>query len=206
MRAIVIRHAERPRFASEAGGRGHEADEDDAPITEAGRVAATERGAILPREVGRVFTSPVRRCVETADSLAWGAGLPSGSVRVEDFLSSHFFGLLPQVDEVAKQEAVRMLLTGQPVVGFNDPRERCREACRRMAEVVADGSVVCVTHDWWMALLLANSTPAFERHGYAIWPGFLEAFEIDFRSDIIGYRGEAYPIKTREADIPEGER
>lgn len=58
MRAIVIRHAERPRFASEAGGRGHEADEDDAPITEAGRVAATERGAILPREVGRVFTSP----------------------------------------------------------------------------------------------------------------------------------------------------
>jgi broad specificity phosphatase PhoE len=200
MHAVVIRHAERLKFASELGLAGHEADEDAAPITDEGAEAATRVGTRLKGTFDHVFTSPVRRCVETAEYVTQGAELPLDSVRVASFLSSTFFGLLRRVDERTKQDTVRSLLSGQAVAGFEYPRDRCAEALGLLGQTVVEGPTIFVTHDWWMALLLANMTDAFDRHGYTIWPAFLESYEIDFAGRTVRYRGDEYGIST----VPKG--
>jgi len=94
------------------------------------------------------------------------------------------------------------LLMGRAVPGFSDPRKQCMKALQMIAEAVSPGPAVFVTHDWWMALFLANSTPASEHHGYNIWPDFLEGYEIDFCARSISYRGEEYSVSMGIACRP----
>lgn len=140
-----------------------------------------------------VYTSPLRRCVETASAIATAAGLLSKPV-VEAYLNPEHF--IPRhANEQEKQDYVRALLIGQKVSGFDDPREWCGATLTRIAGVVAGGPTAFVTHDWWMALFLANLTDAFERHEFAIWPAYLESFVIDFDLRIVTYRGERYTFR-----------
>ncbi len=202
MKAIILRHAERPKLPSELGLPLDIAQEDNATITDAGRRAAVEAGTRFKGTIRAILTSPVRRCVETAASLALGAGVAAQSISVASFLSADFFGTFAELDELAKQEAVKKLLTGEAVPGFNNPRTRCAQVFRLLGDAAGKEPTLFVTHDWWMALLLANTTTAFLENGYAIWPDFLESLEVSLSSRTIGYRYQTYKmaIETSDAD------
>lgn len=195
MRAIILRHAERPKLPSELGIRPQGSEEDAAPITAAGKIAALEVGSHLKGTIQGILASPVRRCVETAACLARGADLAESQVSLASFLSSDFFGSFSDLDEDSKQEAIKELLAGQVVPGFKDPKEQCRQILRLIEDSAKADPVLCVTHDWWMALLLANTTSAFVEHGFAIWPQFLESLEVCLKSGYILYRNQTFKIE-----------
>lgn len=66
--AVLIRHAERPPLSPGQAG-------DEVELTPVGRIAARELGAKLGGALLSVWTSPVRRCRETAELIVEGGGV-----------------------------------------------------------------------------------------------------------------------------------
>lgn len=64
--SLLLRHGERPPIPSGSFG-------NDLSLTDAGRQAAEELGSRMGSKLRRIVTSPVRRCIETAQALARGA-------------------------------------------------------------------------------------------------------------------------------------
>lgn len=67
--SVLIRHGERPPLAPGDVGIA-------LGLTPTGRRQAEALGGILSRRLGRLHASPLLRCKETADALAFGAGSP----------------------------------------------------------------------------------------------------------------------------------
>lgn len=199
MKVIVLRHGERPKFASELGHAETapvSQAEDDVSLTERGLKEARRRGEVLGGVVTRVHCSPMRRCVETATAFSRGAGVSATPI-AETFLSSDHFGhIIKNSREEQKRLVVHALLSGKRVEGMPDPRERASAALSEAERIAMGGFAALVTHDWWMSLFLANLTDAFVRYDYSIWPEYLESFTIDFGSHTIHYRGEALRLLT----------
>ncbi len=109
MKGIILRHAERPKFPSEMGQR-REGLEEDVGLTENGVREARQLGGQLGQVIRCVYTSPLRRCVETASAISTAAGLLSKPV-VEAYLNPEHF--IPRhANEQEKQDYVRALLIG----------------------------------------------------------------------------------------------
>lgn len=198
MKAVVLRHGERPKFPSELGHSETSAvsqAEDDVSLTENGVKEARRRGEVLGGIVTRVHCSPLRRCFETATALSQGAGVPTMPI-AQTFLSpDHFGGLLRTYREDQKRAVVHSLLSGKYVDGFPNPREQAVVALAEIKRIASDSLPALVTHDWWMSLFLASLTDAFLRDDYRIWPEYLESFTLDFTSHTIHYRGDCLPLR-----------
>jgi broad specificity phosphatase PhoE len=65
--SLLIRHAARPKIPTGTFGNG-------LSITEEGRREATTLGRQLGNRIHRIVTSPVLRCVQTAEAVQLGAG------------------------------------------------------------------------------------------------------------------------------------
>lgn len=151
---LFVRHSERPSFAGLTNQQKHE-------------VALTTRGRETARELGqrvgmtaRLASSPVPRSLETAESIAAGAGMDPGSILQTPYLK-RFLATGPEhYDEVKCRLGWTGLMAswmdGSLPNGILVP---CEQVARQALEAVlgAPGTpgVVAVTHDFIVMALLA---------------------------------------------------
>ena len=194
MQSIIVRHGERPSFSSELGVEEIHPPENDVSLTKKGFKQSRRFGEQLGKSICCVYSSPVRRCLQTASSIVAGAGLLNSPVE-KAFLSSEHFGIPRQSNERQKHKAISSLLAGKKQKGFTDPKIQSAYALGALSGLSSNGFTVFVTHDWWMAVLLSNITDAFYKYKFDIWPNFLENFIINHDEKYVEYRKEIYKIK-----------
>lgn len=196
--SLLLRHAERP--AIPAGTFGN-----DLSITADGAAAAEAVGLQLRGRLRRVVTSPVRRCVQTAEAILRGAavatsattstvlGEPGVWISDGDAVGDAFLRLGPR-GVVAQQLAgdvpgVAPLKTG--VARFVE---------LLVAEPGDPGQIdVFVSHDAVVAPLLGALLDSRELP--AIWPGYLEGAFLGRSQDGLSiiWRGSTRSVKWRPA-------
>ena len=172
--SLVIRHAEREDIP--AGTFGH-----DVSLTGDG-VAASERlgAALSERGAISVVSSPVPRCVQTAEAILRGAGSSTtattdrrlgdpGPFVVEPNVSGPLFLELP-ISEIAR----RQLQDADPHPGMRPTAEGVEILLNLTTGNLGEGGRldIFVTHDVILAVLVASIIgPPLEKVG---WPGYLE--------------------------------
>jgi len=172
--SLVIRHAEREDIPP--GTFGH-----DVSLTAEGNRAAEELGAGLSgKRALSVFSSPVPRCVQTAQAMLRGArssdevatdrrlGGPGAFVVDAEVASPLFLGL--PIPEIAR----RQLQDASPLPGMLPTPEGVEILLELVTSPLAkDGRLhVFVTHDIILAVLVASIFhSSLEETG---WPGYLE--------------------------------
>ena len=180
--SLVIRHAEREDIP--AGAFGHEVN-----LTAEGRRAAEKLGAALSEKRAlSVLSSPVPRCVQTAQAMLRGAG-PAveattdrrlggpGAFVVDAEAAGPLFLELP-VPEIAR----RQLQDVSPLPGMR-PTSKGIEILLKLVTGPLDekGRLhVFVTHDIILSVLVSSIfRPSLEE---TVWPGYLEGL-LMWRSD-----------------------
>ena len=180
--SLVMRHAEREEIP--AGTFGH-----DVSLTAQGIRAAEQLGLSLSdRRTITAVSSPVPRCVQTAEAMLRGAGSPSkvatdqrlgdpGAFIVDPEISGPLFLELP-IPEIAR----RQLHDAMPLPGMRTTVE----AVEMLLELVTGSSGeqgrihVYVTHDIILAVLVASIFRlSLDDIG---WPGYLDGLLL-WRSD-----------------------
>ena len=172
--SLVIRHAEGEDIP--AGTFGH-----DVSLTGDG-VAASERlgAALSERGAISVVSSPVPRCVQTAEAILRGAGSSTtattdrrlgdpGPFVVEPNVSGPLFLELP-ISEIAR----RQLQDADPQPGMRPTAEGVEILLNLTTGNLGEGGRldIFVTHDVILAVLVASIIgPPLEKVG---WPGYLE--------------------------------
>jgi broad specificity phosphatase PhoE/glycosyltransferase involved in cell wall biosynthesis len=151
---LFLRHAERPSFAGLTEREKHEVS-----LTPRGRDEAMALGRQFGSAV-RLASSPVPRAVETAESIAAGAGLDPASILRTPHLM-RFLATGPEhYDEVKRRLGWTGLMAswmdGSLPQGILVP---CEQVARQVLEAVlsAPGTrgVIAVTHDFLVMALLA---------------------------------------------------
>lgn len=151
---LFVRHSERPSFAGLTNQQKHE-------------VALTARGREMAREIGqrvgqaaRLASSPVPRALETAESIAAGAGLDPGSILRTPQLM-RFLATGPEhYDEVKRRLGWTGLMAswmdGSLPQGILVPCEQvARQALDAVLSAPETRGVIAVTHDFLVMALLA---------------------------------------------------
>jgi len=185
---LLVRHAERPPIPNGSWGR-------ELSITDAGREASIELGSRLG-SIPRIVSSPVPRCVQTAEALRQGAG-GSASIEQDRLLGDPGVWVMqpelagPQFQAGGARGVVARQLAGAVVPGMRpltDGASLLLDLLLRTAPPVGSVSV-CVTHDAVMAPLIGHLFGQ-ERVG-PIWPNFLEALRLQFEDDelVVQWRG-----------------
>ena len=161
MRLLLIRHAE------SVGNRERRLQgRTDFPLTERGRHQAQELAAALSRlPVSAVYSSPIRRAVDTAEAVAARLGL---AVDIQAALQEYDFGELsgltwPEIQE-RRPELIEQLLSDSPDYPHyprEEGRERFRErVCGALWGIadrhVKDEDVAGVTHAGPIAVFLLD--------------------------------------------------
>jgi broad specificity phosphatase PhoE/glycosyltransferase involved in cell wall biosynthesis len=151
---LFVRHSERPSFAGLTDQQKHE-------------VALTARGREMARELGRrvgqavrLASSPVPRALETAESIAAGAGLDPGSI----LRTPHLMRLLATGPEHYDLVKRRLGWTGLMASWMDGALPQgvlvpCEQVARQALEAVlgepGTRGVIAVTHDFLVMALLA---------------------------------------------------
>ncbi|HEX8704653.1 MAG TPA: histidine phosphatase family protein [Myxococcaceae bacterium] len=169
---LLLRHAERPPLPTHEPG-------NDVALTEAGRAACRRLGQALGDQLRGLNTSPVLRCVETAEALRAGAG--TGCEVVQDRMLGD-----PGVFVVDPKQAwtswlgwgangiARALMTGEKVPpGFAEPGQATRALAEHLSKHLPDtaGVHVFVTHDTLLGPFVARGLGRVLEA--KTWPGFL---------------------------------
>lgn len=172
--ALLLRHAERPELPVGLPG-------DDVPLTPRGRREAQALGEALGARLSGLSTSPVRRCVETAEAIRDGAGLVAVA-RPDPMLGAP--GAFVEDADLAwstwlawgHQAVIEALVGTRPTPpGFADPAPAARRlACHVVAELAGapPGIRVFVTHDVVLGPLAAHLLGRARNRG--TWPRFLQ--------------------------------
>ena len=155
--ALLLRHG--PRFELEPGDAGV-----DVALLPEGIPLIRELGARIGPRLASVHASPVRRCVETAQLLAQGAGvalpvqestrlgLPGAYVSDGD-LAGEAFRSWPY------ETLMRMLASdGPPPAGFHPPGQATRCLLDQLLSPDKPGLHVFVSHDSIVGIFLARTT------------------------------------------------
>jgi broad specificity phosphatase PhoE len=149
----LVRHG---RTALNAAGalRGH----IDVPLDEVGRDEAAAVGAVLAaRDPRSVTSSPLRRAVETADAVAWRAGLVT---RVDDRLADRYYGEWAGTSVQGVVARWGSLDAAPGVEPAGEVRERALAALADLARDVNGAPWVVVSHDAVIRLALTAMGPA----------------------------------------------
>ena len=191
--ALLLRHAERePLPPGEVG--------DAVPITEEGERAAHALGRLLRRRMRSLRTSPVPRCVQTAEALVAGSGrtltiqpdrlLGAPGVYVIDGDKAWSTWL-----ELGQDAVVAHLETGEgQLPGLADPEPAAHLLVQHML-ATGDGEPgihVFVTHDIIIGATVARMTDRAQAPDH--WPRFLEGalFWRDEERVALVYRDELH--------------
>lgn len=172
--AILLRHSVRPPMPAQGHG-------NDLLLTEDGHRIAHELGAIFGEKLCSLHSSPIQRCIQTAEALGVGAQktLP---IRQDRLLGDP--GVFVLDGEVAgaywqkrgiKQTIIDLMQIDEPLPGMAAPAPAARFLVQHMLEVSGDiaGYHVFVTHDS-VQMITASCflpQPLSDYH----WPWFLDA-------------------------------
>ena len=172
--AVLIRHS--VRDALSPGDVGY-----SAPITEVGVRLAEDLGATIGPRLRSLHTSPLVRCVQTAEALARGAGVVLG-VQPDRLLGDH--GVFVHDNHLAWDEGwarlghegvmAHLVRDRDPLPGMGAPEPAARFLVHHMlAASSAPGVHVFCTHD---SLVTATAARMLRQPlGVDAWPWFLEA-------------------------------
>lgn len=169
--SLLVRHAERGAIPSGSFG-------DDVPLTTRGRTQARALGVALGSRLGRVVTSPVPRCVETADGIIEGAA-NARSVETDVRLGAPGVWVVDAraLGDVFLTEGPRAVVRRQlagPIAGLRD----LRVGAGLLLDLVARGPTrdelvdVFVSHDAVIAPFLGYLLEATDTD--SLWPDFIE--------------------------------
>jgi len=170
--AVLIRHAERPPIPLEDPG-------NHLPLTNRGRQQAEALGLSLGAAIKSISTSPVRRCIETAEGIRRDSGLPLQIVLDSMLGDPGVYTADPELAwktwcEWGQERVYRELLEGVDVPpGMEDPFQASRNLARHMLSRIEydPGVHVYITHDLLIATLAARSfRTTFDE---TTWPQFL---------------------------------
>lgn len=188
--SLLVRHATRPEIPTATYG-------NDLSITTEGRQKATELGQLLKRRLGRVVTSPVIRCVQTAESILFGSraigapiperalGDPGVWITDREVVGDIFLKLGPE--GVVKRQVAEYPLPG--ITPLNIGVSRLLDLM--LAAPSGTGLIdVFVSHDAVIAPLLYVALDAKKLS--SVWPQYLEGALFSCEDDNLEiiWRGE----------------
>ena len=181
---FVIRHAERP--AIQDGTVGNELALTSNGVHETMRLAKS-----LPRKILSIESSPILRCIQTAELIAEHHELPLTSIGRSNLLGDPGF-IIDDADlawtnwvEKGAETVNEHLLSGTSVwPGFRDLDEavaQMRRSIEAMLTESEDGIHVWVTHDTIVATLASRlqKTPLTLKE----WPDYLGGLTIQLREE-----------------------
>ena len=173
--ALVLRHAEREEITPGAFG-------NDVSLTRHGRNSARRLGmGLSPRTAGVVKSSPLPRCMQTADAVIAAAGWKTGAVPAQLLGDPGPFVAEPELAgrlflDIGTEAVVRRQLEDdQPPRGMRSTSSGVNLLLQELAATPngpANASVF-VTHDAVLAVL-AGHLYALPVDGFH-WPGYLDA-------------------------------
>jgi len=192
--SLLIRHAERPEFA--AGDFGY-----SVAITESGSKRASELGRALGPRLGRMITSPVPRCVQTAEAILKGDGRPISEKPVLDRLLGDPGVWISDGQlaggaflQLGPQGVVTRQISGELMPGMTPLAEGVERLLNLLCSgPLDDGKIdVYVSHDAVLAPLLSVLLATCDMT--TIWPIFLEGMLLghDLDGRVIIWRGTRY--------------
>lgn len=173
---LLLRHSARGPIPDGEPG-------NDVLLLPEGKALARELGRLVGRRLRTIHSSPVRRCVETAESLVQGA--EAETVIIEDRHLGHP-GVYVQEGPAAwhtwqslgHERVMAHLVAGDHLPGLNDPVPASRRLVAHMRGTAGarPGVHVFVTHDSLVTTAAAHvlGVPL----GKADWPWYLEALVI----------------------------
>ena len=171
--SLLMRHAERFEISPMEGGH-------DTKLTDQGRQQAEHLGTLIGPRIGRLITSSVPRCIETAEAMRKGSGLAipictdwrpgNPGVWITDTKSAG-----EAFRSFGPREVVRHQVSGKNLKGLRD----LDGGTRLMLDCLLDGipnndrSIdVFISHDAVIAPLLGRLIAGADID--YIWPNFLE--------------------------------
>ena len=198
--AIVMRHAEREEIPPGDFGV-------DVPLTERGIAEAKRMGSLLSaRGVVCVTSSPVPRCVETAEAVLRGAdsageatldrrlGDP-GPFVVDPAVAGALFLETDILDVVRRQ-----LSGGKPPAGMRETSEGVNLLLDSANDAMRSGSRlnILVTHDAILAVLVSHLYGV--QIDEIVWPGYLDGLVLWQDGDILrfawrGLEQSSHPVR-----------
>ncbi len=171
--AVLLRHSVRDRLPP--GDAGHAL-----PITDVGVRLARELGAIMGRRLRTLHSSPLTRCVQTAEALRAGAAVDLPIVR-DRLLGDPGIYVVDGKRAWSNWEALghegvmkHLVSRDGPLPGMADPEPAARFLVQHMLSAAGDepGLHVFVTHD---SLVTATAARLLgEPLGTDAWPWYLE--------------------------------
>lgn len=170
---VLLRHSVRDDLAE--GDVGYAI-----PITDAGRRIAQSLGNLLGRRLQTLHSSPLIRCIQTAEALAEGAGVEISVTRNRLLGDPGVFVLdgrraWANWERLGNTGVMRQLVTDtQPMFGMARPNEGARFLVHSMLAAAEQqpGIHVFVTHD--SVLMPAAARLLGEPLGLEDWPAYLE--------------------------------
>ena len=173
--ALVLRHAEREEITSGAFG-------NDVSLTRRGRNSARRLGmGLSSRTLGVVKSSPLPRCMQTADAIIAAAGWKTSAVPAQLLGDPGPFVVEPELAgrlflDIGIEAIVRrQLADDQPPRGMRSTSSGAKLLLQELAAILngpANASVF-VTHDAVLAVL-AGYLYGLPVDGFH-WPGYLDA-------------------------------
>lgn len=175
--AVLLRHAERGFLAD--GPAGY-----DVSITEAGRQAAIRLGGRLRGRVHTIRSSPILRCIQTAEALCEGMrnGAEGMTILPDTLLGDPGVFVADAVlagqtwAQLGNPAMLQALMEGAtPLPGLHPPEAAAWRLLQHLLEHSGrvPGLAIFVTHDTVLAPLVARirGRALSKEH----WPGFLDA-------------------------------
>lgn len=173
---LLLRHSARgPIPPGEPG--------NDVLLLPEGKALAHELGQGIGSRLRTLHASPVYRCVETAQSLAEGAGLPAAVVEDRHLGHPGVYvveggGAWTTWQRLGHEQVMAHLVAGDRLEGLTDPIPASRQLVEHMLATAAGepGIHVFVTHD---SLVTVAAAHCLRRTlGKAEWPWYLEALAL----------------------------
>ena len=172
--AILLRHSVRPPMPPQGHG-------NDLELTEDGHRIARELGAVFGEKLCSTHSSPIQRCIQTAEALGVGAQktLPIHQDRLLGdpgvyVLDGEIAGAYWQQRGI-KETIIDLMQIDEPLPGMAAPAPAARFLVRHMLKISAGriGYHVFVTHDSVQMVTASRffPEPLSDRH----WPWFLDA-------------------------------
>ena len=173
--ALVLRHAEREEIASGSFG-------NDVSLTRGGRNSARRLGmGLSSRTAGVVKSSPLPRCMQTADAVIAAAGWKTGAVPAQLLGDPGPFVAEPELVgrlflDIGIEAIVRRQLADErPPSGMRSTSSGAKLLLQELAAALngPNSASVFVTHDAVLAVLVGYlyGLPVDGFH----WPGYLDA-------------------------------
>lgn len=190
---LLLRHSVRGPLPIGDAGNG-------VPITEAGRCIARELGGKLGACLRSLHSSPVPRCVQTAQALREGADVDIG-ISENRLLGDPGVYVLDRGlawnnwERLGHEEVMRHLVSeDEALPGMARPDEAARLLVNHMLSAIGDsnGLHLFITHD--SVITATVSRLQGTHHGPSDWPWFLEGALI-WRSE------EGVRISYRECEV-----